>query len=63
MLHPEDDESMQKALSKMEDLKAWDIEAKIKEILFKLNITELEQEVGESVRRATEAVSACQAID
>jgi ABC transport system ATP-binding/permease protein len=46
MLHPENDESMQKALSKMEDLKAWDIEAKIKEILFKLNITELEQEVG-----------------
>ncbi len=46
MLHPEDDESLQKALSKMEDLKAWDIEAKIKEILFKLNITELEQEVG-----------------
>jgi ATP-binding cassette subfamily F protein uup len=46
MLHPENDESMQKALSRMEDLKAWDIEAKIKEILFKLNITELEQEVG-----------------
>ncbi len=46
LLHPEDDELTQKALSKMEDLKAWDIEAKIKEILFKLNITELEQEVG-----------------
>ena len=46
MLHPENDESMQKALSKMEDLKAWDIESKIKEILFKLNITDLEQEMG-----------------
>ena len=30
----------------MEDLKAWDFEAKIKEILFKLKITNLEQEVG-----------------
>lgn len=45
-LHPENDASMQKALSKMEDLKAWDFEARIKEILFKLNITELEQKVG-----------------
>ena len=34
MLHPENDESLQKALSKMEDLKAWDIEAKIKEKKF-----------------------------
>lgn len=46
MLHPENHASMQKALSQMEDLKAWDFEAKIKEILFKLNITDLEQEVG-----------------
>ena len=46
MLRPEDGGAMQKALSQMEDLKAWDFEAKIKEILFKLNITQLDQEVA-----------------
>jgi ATP-binding cassette subfamily F protein uup len=46
MLHPEKAEALQQSLSEMDDLKAWDFEAKIKEILFKLNITDLEQEVG-----------------
>jgi ATP-binding cassette subfamily F protein uup len=41
-----DDELMQESLGKMDDLKAWDFEAKIKEILFKLNITNLEHPVS-----------------
>ncbi|RMG83170.1 MAG: ABC transporter ATP-binding protein [Bacteroidetes bacterium] len=41
-----DDALLQKSLQKMDDLKAWDFEAKIKEILFKLNITDLEQSVS-----------------
>ncbi len=46
LLSPENDQALQSALTKMEDLKAWDFEAKIKEILFKLNITELQKKVG-----------------
>lgn len=46
LLRPNDAEKMQKALTKMESLNAWDFEAKIKEILFKFNITNLEQEVA-----------------
>lgn len=38
-------EQIAPALQTMEDLKAWDFEAKIKEILFKLNITDLSQQV------------------
>lgn len=45
LLHPEKAELLQAALLKMDDLKAWDFEARIKEILFKLNITDLEQKV------------------
>ncbi len=46
LLRPNDAEGMQKALEAMERLKAWDFESQIKEILFKLNITDLEQKVG-----------------
>ncbi|RLA59544.1 MAG: ABC transporter ATP-binding protein [Epsilonproteobacteria bacterium] len=46
MLHPENHDALQTALVRMEDLKAWDFESKIKEILFKLNITNLEQKVA-----------------
>lgn len=46
LLYPEHANSMQKALTRMEDLKAWDFESKIKEILFKLHITELDKKVG-----------------
>lgn len=46
LLFPDKQEDLQKALSKMEDLKAWDFEAKIKEILFKLNISKLDQKIG-----------------
>jgi ATP-binding cassette subfamily F protein uup len=46
LLHPEDERRMQKALVRMDDLKAWDFEANVKEILFKLHITDLEQPVS-----------------
>ncbi len=46
LLYPESEGDMQKALMRMEDLKAWDFEARIKEILFKLNITELDKTIG-----------------
>jgi ABC transport system ATP-binding/permease protein len=45
LLHPNDSAELQAALSRMDDLKAWDYESKVKEILFKLNITNLEQPV------------------
>jgi ATP-binding cassette subfamily F protein uup len=43
--HQEDQKRFQAALARMEDLKAWDIEAKVKEILFKLDIQRLEDRV------------------
>ncbi len=46
MLYPDDAKEMQEALSRMDDLKAWDFEAKAKEILFKFNITDLEQPIA-----------------
>jgi ATP-binding cassette subfamily F protein uup len=39
-------EKMEAALAKMDDLKAWDFEARFKEILFKLNITDLGQKIN-----------------
>lgn len=45
MLSPQDGDRMQKAIQQMDDLKAWDFEAKIKEVLFKLNITEFDKVV------------------
>jgi len=46
MLLPQQTERMQKALAQMDDLKAWDFEARIKEVLFKLNITDLNQVIS-----------------
>lgn len=43
MLFPEKVEQMQKAAAKMDDLKAWDMDARIKEVLYKLNITDFNQ--------------------
>ena len=43
MLIPENDQRMQAALTQMDDLKAWDFEAKIKEILTRFNIPKLNQ--------------------
>jgi ATP-binding cassette subfamily F protein uup len=45
MLHPEQVERMQKAVTRMDDLKAWDFEARIKEVLTKLNITDFDKTV------------------
>ena len=45
LLKPEDTREMMEATAKMDDLKAWDFEARIKEVLFKLNITELNQTI------------------
>jgi ATP-binding cassette subfamily F protein uup len=46
LLFPDRAEQMQKALTAMEELKAWDTEARVKEILYKLNITRLDHKVG-----------------
>jgi ATP-binding cassette subfamily F protein uup len=46
LLHPDQPERLQASLVEMDDLKAWDFEARIKEILFKLNITGLEDTVS-----------------
>lgn len=43
MLYPEDEQAMQAALAQMDDLKAWDFEAKIKEMLFRFNISNFNQ--------------------
>ncbi|MCP3930434.1 MAG: ABC-F family ATP-binding cassette domain-containing protein [Bacteroidetes bacterium] len=45
LLHAEDTKEMQEAAAQMDDLKAWDFEAKIKEVLFKLNINQLDKPV------------------
>ena len=46
LLNPDAVDEMQEAMSAMDDLKAWDFEAKIKEILSKLNITQVDQKVS-----------------
>jgi len=43
---PEDESLMQTALAEMENLKAWDVEARIKEVLSKLNINDFTQTVN-----------------
>lgn len=45
LLEPEDTQQMEKAVQRMDDLKAWNFEAKVKEILFKLNISDLNRVV------------------
>jgi len=45
MLHPRSDEEAQAALTRMDDLKAWDFEARIKEVLTKFGIIDLPQPV------------------
>jgi len=46
LLQPDKVDALQKTLSAMDDLKAWDVEARVKEVLFKLNIKDLDKEVG-----------------
>ena len=45
LLHIDDTERMMAASAKMDDFKAWDFEARIKEILSKLNITNFDQTI------------------
>ncbi len=45
--NPNDPDEMQSAMIEMDDLKAWDFEAKIKETLSKLNIDNLNQKIGQ----------------
>ena len=47
LLHPEDNEKMQKAFNKMDEFKAWDYETRIKQILGQLKIHNLEQQINE----------------
>lgn len=46
ILHPDDPAKLQAAVAKMDDLKAWDFEARVKEVLTRLNITNYEQTIG-----------------
>ena len=45
MLHPDDQSRIEKAVEKMDALKAWDYEVTVKQILSQLDITNLEQKV------------------
>ncbi len=46
MLNPNDSVALQQAMARMDDLKAWDFEARIEEILFRLDLTNLQQPVA-----------------
>lgn len=46
-LNANDDTLLQKCVTRLEDLKAWDLEAKIHEILHKLLLTNMDQKTGE----------------
>lgn len=45
MLHPEQQAALDKAIAQMDALQAWDFEARVKELLFRFRITELESPV------------------
>ncbi len=45
LLIPDKAEDLQKALSKMDELRAWDFDARIKEVLSKLKIDELQKKI------------------
>lgn len=47
LLHPNDNDKMQNAFNKMDELKAWDYEIRIKQILGQLNIHHLDQKINE----------------
>jgi len=46
-LNAKDDALLQKCVTRLEDLKAWDLEAKIHEILHKLLLSDVEQKTGQ----------------
>ena len=43
--NPDDEDKMNEALAKMDEFKAWDMESRIKEVLYKFNIVMLDQMV------------------
>ena len=45
--NPDDNERMQRAFERMDELEAWDYEVKIKQILGQLKIYDLDQKIGE----------------
>ncbi|MCG8327188.1 MAG: ABC-F family ATP-binding cassette domain-containing protein [Chitinophagales bacterium] len=45
MLFPDETDTMQKVITRMDDLKAWEFEARIREILTKLEVSDLNQAV------------------
>jgi ABC transport system ATP-binding/permease protein len=47
MLFPNDTEAMHQAMAKMDDLKAWDFDARIREVLTKLEVRDFNQPVGQ----------------
>jgi ATP-binding cassette subfamily F protein uup len=47
MLFPEEGQAMQRAITRMDDLKAWDFEARIREILTRLEVDDLNKPVKE----------------
>ena len=46
LLHPENANELQVAMEGMDDMKAWDFESKVKEILSRFKLTEFDQKVG-----------------
>ena len=54
MQNPEDADSLQKAMDAMEANNAWDFETEFKQILYKLNLEDLQAVVKESFRRTKE---------
>ncbi|TNE54065.1 MAG: ABC transporter ATP-binding protein, partial [Bacteroidetes bacterium] len=46
LAHPEDAEAMQEAVSEMDEQQAWSFESKVKEMLFRFGLHNLEQRVG-----------------
>lgn len=46
LLQPQEDEALHHALQELDALKAWDMEAKVQEILFRLNVTDFDKPVN-----------------
>lgn len=45
LAHPEDSQALHDAMAVMDDLKAWSFDARVKEVLYNFNMTNLEQKV------------------
>ena len=53
------DDIIAEAIAKMDELNAWDFEAKVKQILGKLNIHHLQQHVSDIKRRPAKTCGTC----